>query len=566
MGTMLQARDCEGDAVFYVSHGIGAPDAALLPTARKRGYRIRLARGEKSCDVRRRTNSVARLVQNALVGTPDPSMSAKPSLRRSATINLVGSILPILITLVTTPIYLHHIGAGRYGVLAIVWMVQGYFGFLDLGLSQATSNRIAQLDDAPHSERQAVVWTALILNAGLGVVGGVVLFAIMHTLLAFFDIGEALSAELLPALPYVACLVALSNLISVFNGALVGRERFGALNALQLAVAIIYQLAPLGAAFVFGPNLRYLVFGTLVAGIAALVLTALVVWRVFPLSFANGPRRDLVRPLFSYGAWISLTRLATPVLETADRLLIGHALGPQAVTYYQVPFNLAQRVRLFPFVIIRTLFPRLSSLDAASAAALSFGAIRGLAAALTPMIVFGIFFMQPFLSLWLGREFASHATSVGEAILVGIWINSLTMIAACHLQATGKPGIVARLQTYEILPFLALLWWMLQHFGVQGAALAWSARCLVDGLLLFYAARLDARPIRMLILPALIVVAAYVGTLVFAPLTWPSIAVWFGMTGVALAWSARTEPRAWARAVEIFASIRDYTRRWAQSQ
>ncbi|MDQ7979875.1 flippase [Paraburkholderia sp. SARCC-3016] len=492
-------------------------------------------------------------------------MSTKPSLKRSATINLVGSILPILITLATTPIYLHHIGAARYGVLAIVWMVQGYFGFLDLGLSQATSNRIAQLDDAPHSERQAVVWTALILNAGLGAVGGVVLFALMHTLLAFFDIGEALSAELLPALPYVACLVPLSNLISVFNGALVGRERFGALNAVQLAVATMYQLAPLGMAFAFGPHLRYLVFGTLAAGIAALALTALVVWRVFPLSLANGPRRDLVRPLFSYGAWISLTNLAQPLLETADRLLIGHALGPQAVTYYQVPFNLAQRVRLFPFVIIRTLFPRLSALDATSAAALSFGAIRGLAAALTPMIVFGIFVMHPFLSLWLGREFASRATSVGEAILVGIWINSLTMIATTHLQATGKPGIVARLQTYEVLPFLALLCWMLQHFGVLGAALAWSARCLVDGLLLFYAARLDARPIRMLATPALIVVGAYLGTLVCAPLSWPGIALWFGMTGVALAWSAHMEPRVWAHVVELVASIRNYTRRWAQN-
>ncbi|MGF6533122.1 O-antigen/teichoic acid export membrane protein [Paraburkholderia sp. GAS206C] len=492
-------------------------------------------------------------------------MTARPSLKRSATLNFIGGILPMFVALVTTPIYLHYIGAARYGVLAIVWMVQGYFGFLDLGLSSATSNRIAQLGEEPHREREAVLWTALILNAALGLAGGVALYGLMHVLLSYFDMGPDLRNELLPALPCVACLVPLSNLISVFNGALVGRERFGTLNVVTLPVTLMYQLVPLGAALLFGPNLRYLVYGTLVAGIAALLVTAFAVWRVFPLRLAAGPRRDLIGKLFSYGAWISVTSLAQPLLETADRLMIGHALGPQAVTYYQVPFNLAGRVRIFPSVIVRTLFPRLSALDAASAAALSSSSIRGLAAALTPMTVFGIFLMHPFLSLWVGQDFAARAASVGETILVGIWLTSIASLAACHLQAIGKPGIVARFQAYEMLPFFALLWWMLQHFGVLGAALAWSARCLLDGVLLLHAARLDARPTRMLAVPALIIALAYVGTLVFAPLTWPAIVVWLGTTAVALAWSARTEPRAYARLLELVASMRNYTRRWAQS-
>lgn len=499
----------------------------------------------------------------------DRTMTAKPSLKRSATLNLVGGLLPMLIALLTTPLYLHHIGAARYGVLAIVWMVQGYFGFLDLGLSPATSNRIAQLSEAPHEERESVFWTALILNAGLGLAGGATLFALMHVLLAYFDIGANLSAELVPVLPYVAGLVPLSNLISVFNGALTGRERFGALNAVQLPVTLMYQVMPLGATLLFGPSLRYLVFGTFAAGAAALVLNALVVWRVFPLRLASGPRRARVGQLFSYGAWISVTNLALPLLETADRMMIGNVLGPQAVAYYQLPFNLAARTRVFPQTVTRTVFPRLSALDAAGAVALSISAIRGLAAAITPMTVFGVFLMHPFLSLWVGHEFASRATSVGETILVGIWISALSSVAICHLQAIGRPGVAARYQAYEIIPFFALLWWALHAFGVFGAALAWSARCLLDGALLFRAARLGegrAGVARMLATPALVVGAAYGATLLFAPFTWLSIAAWIGVTTVALAWSASTEPKAFARVLRVFGALRGHTRRWTQDE
>jgi len=51
--------------------------------------------------------------------------------------NLVGMALPIVSSLVTVPIYIHHMGVERYGVLSVVWILLGYLGFLDFGLSRA---------------------------------------------------------------------------------------------------------------------------------------------------------------------------------------------------------------------------------------------------------------------------------------------------------------------------------------------------------------------------------------------------------------------------------------------
>lgn len=521
-------------------------------------------RSHSAAQVRARHESVTARCGAAKVAhrmhAPDHTMTAKPSLKRSALFNLIGSLLPMIIALVTTPIYLHYIGTARYGVLAIVWMIQGYFGFLDMGLSTATANRIAKLADATHQERESVLWTALILNVGLGVASGAVLFVAMHLLLPYFNLGTALRAELQPALPFVACLMPLANLNGVLSGSLSARERFGILTLVQIPVTLMYQLTPLIVAYVMGPRLNYIVYGSLCSGIGTLCIYAIVVWRVFPLRFCAGPRRALIPKLFSFGAWMSVQNLTSALHETADRIMIGHILGPQAVAYYQVPFNLAVRVRFLPNVIARTLFPRLSSLEITNATALSATTLRGFLAALTPMIVFGMFLMHPFLSLWVGQDFAARSDSVGETILVGAWFNCLALIAGCHLQATGRPGIVARLLIYELVPFFAFLWWAMQTFGVLGAALAWSARCVIDGFLLYRAARLEIRPLRMLAAPTLIIGIAYVGTLVLAPLSLPSITMWIATTGVALAWSARAQPALFARVLGVFASMRS---RWA---
>ncbi|WP_028231485.1 flippase [Paraburkholderia mimosarum] len=482
-------------------------------------------------------------------------MTTKPSLTRSAIFNFLGSVLPTAVSLISTPIYLDHIGAERFGVLAILWMLQGYFGFFDLGLTAATANRVAQLSDATPAERESVIWTALLLNLGFGLVGALVLFALLHIMLSQFDISPTLAAELLPAQVWVCALVPLTNLISVCNGAMTGREHFGTANAVQVPVVVLFQLVPLGFTIVFGPSLHYLVYATLLASVISFAITFGAMAYAFPLRLAAGPQLRHVRQLFSYGAWMSVSSFAAPVLETADRLLIGRVLGPQAVAYYQVPFSLAVRVRLFPSVITRTLFPRLSALQREDAVQLSLLAVRGLTAALTPVLVFGIFLMRPFLSMWVGHDFALHATFVGETILLGVWINCLASIPACHLQAIGRPGIVARFQIIETILFIAGLWWLLNTFGVLGAALAWSARCALDGVLLFWAARFGREHLRHLCVPGLMILAAYGGAYVLNPLSLLGLAVWIGLTCTAAAWSISAEPEASARIAHMLASV-----------
>jgi len=90
-----------------------------------------------------------------------------PSIKHSSLINLLGAVIPLLVTLLTLPFFLPLVGEFRYGALMLLWAVLGYMGVLDLGLGRAVSQRIALLDtqQLPGSERDFamanVLWVAL---------------------------------------------------------------------------------------------------------------------------------------------------------------------------------------------------------------------------------------------------------------------------------------------------------------------------------------------------------------------------------------------------------------------
>ena len=111
---------------------------------------------------------------------------ARRPLRVNFIVNLLSPTVRIAVALVTIPLYLHHMGDARYGVMSIVWVLLGLFGFLDLGLSRAVTNSLAKLRDAPQPERARVLLTTFSLNLGIGLIGGVVLYRIRRTFAQIF--------------------------------------------------------------------------------------------------------------------------------------------------------------------------------------------------------------------------------------------------------------------------------------------------------------------------------------------------------------------------------------------
>ncbi|MFM2044492.1 MAG: hypothetical protein RLY86_3068, partial [Pseudomonadota bacterium] len=423
------------------------------------------------------------------------------SLKLSFAFNLAGMAVPIAVALVTIPLYLQTMGESRYGVLAIAWLLLGYAGFLDLGLSRATANALARLAEAPLIERGRLIVSALYLNSLLGIAGGGVIAVLGGMVFQWwFDLPPDLAAEAAAALPWLGAMLPMALLSGIAIGALESKERFLAANVLQVTGSTLGQVVPVIIAMHVGPGLDLVIPAAFAMRLVSLVLILGVLAhseRIRPYRF--DPK--VGRSLFQYGAWVSVTGVVGPILTSVDQVIIGAKLGTAAVAHYAVPMNLTVKAQGVAAALARTMFPRFSRYDSAAAIDLAerstvtlaygFGAICGSA-----MILAG-----PFLEVWINPEFAAQATPVAHILILGAWINGLAFLALFLVQGQGRPDLAARIHLAELLPFLALLWLLVQAYGLEGAAVAWTLRVGIDALVFFWVSGQRSR--RMLrLLPA----------------------------------------------------------------
>ncbi|NCC04907.1 MAG: hypothetical protein EOM37_12905 [Proteobacteria bacterium] len=311
----------------------------------------------------------------------------------------------------------------------------------------------------------------------------------------------------------------LALISSVLNGALEGRDKFMVVNVLQVVSNTVFQVVPLLVAYLLGPGLEYVIPAAVISRAAMNLPFFIACYRTVPFTLMPNFSPNRAKSLFSFGGWVALTGIVSPVMETIDRFLIGVVLGANAVAHYTIAYQLVTKIRILPASLLRALFPRFSS-HSNQVEDLAITSFSALIAIMTPVVVMGELLVGPFLSLWVGGDVARHATPIAQIVLVGVWANSLAYIPLGMLQGRGLPGVVAKLQMAELVPFLFLLYLATKEWGVIGAATAWTIRVIVDSTLLLLIAGIAKKAIINTWIPLIFVSVGLVLAVVVTSPAW----------------------------------------------
>jgi O-antigen/teichoic acid export membrane protein len=420
----------------------------------------------------------------------------RPSTAGNAAISLFSAVAPALVALVAIPGLVHSLGAELFGLLSFIWIVFGTFAVLDFGTGRATTKFVAELLARERgADIPALFWSASAINLGVGLFCGLLLFALAPWFSAHVvKVPVALQPTATIALRITAFALPWVVLGGVFRSALEGLQRFDLSNAVQVPVSALNYIAPLFVARA-GGSLPWVIASVCLTRVCAVPPLLLLCRRQLPMLGRPRIERNELRRLVQFGGWLTVSNVAGPLLLSLDRLFVGSVLGARALGLYAPVYELVTRLSLIPASVMAALFPAFSTLTDRSADEVRHAmrrAQRLLALLMLPVMIVGVSFAPIILQLWLRTAQTPASATAMQLLLIGVVALSIGAVPFTLVQALGKPKWSATIHVVELPIHAALTWWAVTHFGVVGAAAAWSLRALYD------AALFDAAVTRMI--------------------------------------------------------------------
>jgi O-antigen/teichoic acid export membrane protein len=405
------------------------------------------------------------------------ALSASRVLASNAGINLATAAASALAAALALPVLVHHLGLARFGALTLIWAVARYSSFCDLGIGAALTTMIAEnLAGDRETRSLALIWTGLALMAGVGALLGLVLFALSPSLIRLLKLAPELQGEVAMALHLLAATLPFLLSAGAWRGVLAAFQRFDLINAVRGPLDLICYLG-LTVLALFSHNLALMVGILMAARVVSWTFYWLIVMRLLP-ELRRSPRlpdRFSLRALCSFGGWMTIAQVINPLMADLDRFLIGSWLSLDAVAYYSTPAEVVQKLWQLPLMLEGTWFAafahRLAQPDRAVARLFAAGDKLIFCALLPPTVILALF-AREILGIWIGEHFAVAAAPVLSWLSLMVLICGFSEMPLLIIQAAQRPDLVAKVRLVQLPIYPLLMWQLIRHQGVAGAALA----------------------------------------------------------------------------------------------
>lgn len=400
------------------------------------------------------------------------------NIRKNIIFSGIGYILPILAALATIPIMTAKLGVDLYGLYVICASLIGFMTLVDLGIGQTIVKYVAEYEATGQLIKvKPMLRVALFIYLVIGCASVLGLYLGAPYLAAGLyqdSVKQALAQDVLriTALPLF-----FSYLNQFYLNICKAYHRFD-------LPAIIHNSANIGGIMVatlvllFGYSLREVIWGYVFVQLIALLSGYWASQQILPVRMSIYPHfeKAIFKEIVSFSAYTFVSNFISSLASRADKLLIGLIIGTEAVTYYQIPFTIAQMANGIIHTLVHITFPRFSEMFSTNdkAGILSLYKMATDIAFLVSMMIAVMLIAvgSDFLSLWISPSFAHLASTPLVIMAVYFFLHSNTVVGYWVLQGGGQAKLTAFMSLMDAIAYFAALYYLGKSYGSTGAAIA----------------------------------------------------------------------------------------------
>lgn len=403
-------------------------------------------------------------------------MSTK-KIGKNAFANVIGMVAQIAIAFIISPFLVHTLGDTKYGIWVIAVAFTGYMNLLDLGLSSAVNKYVAKYSSLRDQRNlNAIVSTALLMFFFMGLIIVLVSPWMADLIVNIINLDDSLKDIVYLLIIIVSFDIAIFVINGLFKGIFGGFQHYSIINITQI-VSAAYKALMFYVFLSQGYDLVAMGLVSITANIFTMLIYFILLKKNYPqVRFEfRSVTRGKASKILHYSKFTFLAMLANQIIYYSDTFIIGYFLTAAAVTYYAIPWTLAEYTKKISMAVSKTYIPAISEKEAGG----DFEMVRSIYISGTKymiiisnllsvgMIVLG----GAFIAIWMGPKYRE----LGETVLIILFVNQYfqgpQQISYSILLGLSRQKYYSYMSVVVSIANLFLSILLVQKWGIVGVAL-----------------------------------------------------------------------------------------------
>ena len=399
------------------------------------------------------------------------------TIRKNSIANIIGVAGLIIIAFILSPFLVSTLGDTKYGIWTIAVSFTGYMGLLDLGLSSAVIKYVAQYRGLRDQKKiNSIVSTSMILFC---VMGGIIILVspfMADFIVNLININPSLSSVVHLLIIIVSFDISIVVIGGLYKGVFGGFQQYNVINYVQI-ISAIYKAVMFYLFLTNGFDLISMGLVSITANLLSISLFYIALRKLHPaVRFEIGlVNKASGSKIIHYSKYTFIGMVANQIIFYSDAFVIGYFMSAAAVTYYSIPWALAEYTKKISLAISQTYAPAISEKEAVG----DFDNIRTLYTSgvkymiiVSNLLSLGVMILGgAFIAIWMGPKYRELCEQVLIILLINQYVLGPQMVSSAVLKGLAKQKKYSYVSMMVSMLNLLLSILFVQKWGIVGVAI-----------------------------------------------------------------------------------------------